>query len=50
MEIIKSASDLAMYLLEEGVACVGGAAFGAPTCIRLSYATSEENITSNRPH
>lgn len=45
-KIIKSASDLAMYLLEEGhVACVGGAAFGAPTCIRLSYATSEENIT-----
>ncbi|MFA7227377.1 MAG: aminotransferase class I/II-fold pyridoxal phosphate-dependent enzyme, partial [Dysgonamonadaceae bacterium] len=41
----KNASDLAMYLLEEGhVACVGGAAFGAPTCIRLSYATSEENI------
>ncbi|MFY9515932.1 MAG: pyridoxal phosphate-dependent aminotransferase [Dysgonamonadaceae bacterium] len=44
-KIIKNASDLAMYLLEEGhVACVGGAAFGAPTCIRLSYATSEENI------
>lgn len=44
-KIIKNAFDLAMYLLEEGhVACVGGAAFGAPTCIRLSYATSEENI------
>jgi aspartate aminotransferase len=44
-KIIKNASDLAMYLLEEGhLACVGGAAFGAPTCIRLSYATSEENI------
>ena len=44
-KIIKNASDLAMYLLEEGhVACVGGAAFGAPTCIRLSYAPSEENI------
>lgn len=43
--IIENASDLAMYLLEEGhVACVGGAAFGAPKCIRLSYATSDENI------
>ncbi|MEG2574069.1 MAG: aspartate aminotransferase, partial [Bacteroides sp.] len=26
------------------VACVGGAAFGAPECIRLSYATSDENL------
>jgi len=34
-----------MYLLEEGhVACVGGDAFGAPECIRLSYATSDENL------
>ncbi|MDR1102380.1 MAG: pyridoxal phosphate-dependent aminotransferase [Tannerella sp.] len=37
--------DLAMYLLEVGhVATVGGAAFGAPTCIRLSYATSDERL------
>lgn len=44
---IENASDLAMYLLEEGhVACVGGAAFGAPQCIRLSYATSDENIAN----
>lgn len=43
---IAGAADLAMHLLEEGhVACVGGAAFGAPQCIRLSYATSDENIT-----
>jgi aspartate aminotransferase len=43
--IINNASDLAMYLLEAGhVAVVGGAAFGAPECIRLSYATSDENI------
>ena len=43
---IKTATDLAMYLLEEAhVACVGGDAFGAPGCIRLSYATSDENIT-----
>ncbi|MCD7937485.1 MAG: pyridoxal phosphate-dependent aminotransferase [Tannerellaceae bacterium] len=42
---IKNAGDLAMYLLEEGhVACVGGTAFGAPECIRMSYATSDENI------
>ncbi|MDR2773143.1 MAG: pyridoxal phosphate-dependent aminotransferase [Tannerella sp.] len=42
---INNAADLAMYLLEEGhVATVGGAAFGAPECIRLSYATSDENI------
>jgi len=42
---INDAADLAMYLLEEGhVACVGGAAFGAPRCIRLSYATSDENL------
>ncbi len=42
---IATAADLAMYLLEEGhVACVGGDAFGAPGCIRLSYATSDENI------
>ncbi len=42
---ISDAADLAMYLLEVGhVACVGGAAFGAPECIRMSYATSDENI------
>ena len=43
--VIKDAADLAMYLLEEGhVATVGGAAFGAPTCLRFSYATSDENL------
>lgn len=42
---IKNASDLAMYLLEEGhVATVGGDAFGAPECLRFSYATSDENL------
>ncbi|OPZ99886.1 MAG: Aspartate aminotransferase [Bacteroidetes bacterium ADurb.Bin416] len=45
-KVIKDAGELAMYLLEEGhVACVGGAAFGAPNCLRFSYATSDENIT-----
>lgn len=43
--VIASSDDLAMYLLEEAhVACVGGASFGAPECIRMSYATSDENI------
>ncbi|MDR2471959.1 MAG: pyridoxal phosphate-dependent aminotransferase [Tannerella sp.] len=42
---IETSADLAMYLLEEGhVACVGGDAFGAPGHIRMSYATSDENI------
>ena len=42
---IHNAEDLAMYLLEVGhVACVGGTSFGAPECIRMSYATSDENI------
>ncbi len=42
---INDSADLAMYLLEEGhVACVGGVAFGAPECIRMSYATSDENL------
>lgn len=43
--VIKDSMDLAMYLLEVGhVATVGGAAFGDPDCIRMSYATSDENI------
>lgn len=42
---ITDVGELAMYLLEEGhVATVGGAAFGAPTCLRLSYATSDEQL------
>lgn len=42
---IENAGDLAMYLLEEAhVATVGGAAFGAPECLRFSYATSDENL------
>ena len=43
--VIKTSTDLAMFLLEVGhVATVGGDAFGAPDYFRLSYATSEENI------
>lgn len=42
---VNDAGDLAMYLLEEGhVATVGGTAFGAPDCLRFSYATSDENL------
>lgn len=44
-KVIASSSDLALYLLEEAhVATVGGDAFGSPECLRLSYATSDENI------
>ncbi|HOP58121.1 MAG TPA: pyridoxal phosphate-dependent aminotransferase [Bacteroidales bacterium] len=40
---INTADELALYLLEKAqVAVVGGDAFGAPGCIRLSYATSDE--------
>ncbi|MGM0649652.1 MAG: pyridoxal phosphate-dependent aminotransferase [Bacteroidota bacterium] len=43
--IIHNSGDLAMYLLETAhVATVGGDAFGAPECLRLSYATSDENL------
>lgn len=40
---IKDATDFSLYLLEEAnVATVTGDAFGAPNCIRLSYATSRD--------
>ncbi|SEB98535.1 aspartate aminotransferase [Tenacibaculum sp. MAR_2009_124] len=39
---IKNANDFSMFLLEEAnVATVTGDAFGAPDCIRMSYAASE---------
>ncbi|MDR1004107.1 MAG: pyridoxal phosphate-dependent aminotransferase [Prevotellaceae bacterium] len=42
---VKDSDDLALYLLEKAhVACVGGASFGAPECIRMSYATGDEHI------
>ena len=44
-EVIKDNMDLAMFLLNVGhVATVGGGAFGDPDCLRMSYATSDENI------
>ena len=42
---IKSSGDYVMYLLQEAhVACVDGEAFCAPGFMRLSYATSDDNI------
>ena len=42
---IEHSADLAMYLLEEGhVAAVGGLAFGAPECVRFSYAASDDQL------
>ncbi len=42
---IQNASDISMLLLEEvNVATVTGEAFGAPTCIRISYSASQDDI------
>ena len=42
---IQNSEDFSMFLLEEAnVAVVMGDAFGAPSCIRLSFATSEDLI------
>ena len=44
-EIIKSASDFAMVILEKAhVATVTGDAFGCPKNIRISYAASQDHI------
>lgn len=43
---VNNADDLAMYLLEHAnVATVTGDAFGNPSCLRISYATSEDLLT-----
>lgn len=43
--VIAGSKDFAMYLLEVGhVATVAGEPFGAPECVRISYAISEEKI------
>jgi aspartate aminotransferase len=40
---IKTSDDFALFLLEKAlVAVVGGDAFGAPQCIRISYANSDD--------
>ena len=42
---IANSDDFCMYLLDVAhVALVTGAAFGAPNCVRISYAASEENL------
>jgi aspartate aminotransferase len=42
---VKDADDLCLYLLDVAhVSLVTGAAFGAPSCIRLSYAASDEEL------
>ncbi|ARS34153.1 pyridoxal phosphate-dependent aminotransferase [Pontibacter actiniarum] len=42
---IESARDLSMFILTDAhVAVVSGEAFGAPQCIRFSFATSDEKL------
>ena len=42
---IKDGDDLCMYLLRvANIALVDGSGFGAPKCIRISYAASEEQL------
>jgi aspartate aminotransferase len=42
---INTASDFSMFLLNEAnIATVSGEAFGAPNCIRISYAASEAQL------
>ncbi len=44
-KVIENAGDLCMHILEEAhVSLVTGEAFGAPNCVRLSYAASEEDL------
>lgn len=46
-KVIKDSSDLALYFLNEAhVSTVAGAAFGAPNCIRISYAASDEELVA----
>ena len=45
--IINSAHELCLYLFSEAmVALVSGESFGAPECLRISYAASEETLVS----
>jgi aspartate aminotransferase len=44
-ETINDADDLALFLLAEAnVSLVSGGAFGAPECVRISYAASDEML------
>lgn len=43
--IVNDADDLSLYLLDRAlVSTVSGSAFGAPNCIRISYAASEDDL------
>lgn len=43
--LINNTDELCLFLLNEGmVACVGGSSFGAPECIRISYASSDDTL------
>ncbi len=45
VDVIKDADDFCMYLLNKAhLSTVTGRAFGDPTCIRISFANSMENI------
>lgn len=42
---ISNSEDMCMYLLTEGhIGTVSGDSFGEPDCIRISFATSDENL------
>jgi aspartate aminotransferase len=44
-QTIESSDDMCLYLLSDAhVALVPGSAFGAPECIRISYAASDEEL------
>lgn len=44
-EVMKDGHDICMYLLKDyKVALVPGDSFGAPATIRISYATSEQEL------
>ncbi len=43
--VINNCEDLCMYILHNAnVSIVGGDSFGAPECVRFSYATSDEKL------
>lgn len=42
---IRNSNDLCLYLLDKAhIALVGGEAFGAPECVRISYATTQDEL------
>ena len=44
--VIKNSDDMSLFLLDQGhIDTVPGSAFGEDTCIRISYATSDEKIS-----